>query len=235
MTLGGATVTWVLSRATATSTDPDGAVVATRWRIYGGPQGTPEVTSEQPAVNHVFTVPGSYTVALEVEDNDALLAHDQLTVQVANGGVRPPRIVSSPSMTATVGQPYRYDEDGLPSAQGSRPLDWDLGRDSGNTTLNVPVGMTIPLGSSEIRWTPTADQVGDHQVTLGVANPAGADFQDFTVTVYPEGVVGGGGSGGGGGGGVSPPRGCASTPTPGLLGWLLLGVLGLGLRVRRWR
>jgi MYXO-CTERM domain-containing protein len=199
--------------------DDDGAVVATRWRIFGGPEGTPEVTATTEDVRHIFAVAGAYTVSLEVEDNDGLLAYDQLTIQVGNAGVRPPRIVSSPNLTATVGVPYSYDEDGLPSAQGTRPLDWDLGRAVGGATVNIPSGMTIPPGSSEIRWTPTADQVGEHPVSLSATNTAGTDFQDFTITVAP--AVG------------NPPAGCScsSQSAPDVL--LLLGLVGLAMRVRR--
>ncbi|MFL7811243.1 MAG: putative Ig domain-containing protein, partial [Anaerolineae bacterium] len=161
----------------AVAEDADGSIVATRWALPN------DAAADTAGVSIVLSTPGHYTVLLEVEDNDGLLGHDQLTLVVGSQGVRPPRIVSAPQTRALVGVPYRYDADGVPTAQGDRPVLWDLGRVVDGVQLNVPDGMTVSASTGLLSWTPSPAQLGEHRVTLTAHNIAGTDAQDFVLVV----------------------------------------------------
>lgn len=88
-----------------------------------------------------------------------------------------PTILSNPVTNAIVSFPYSYhvtafdpDEAGL------------------SFTLSVaPERMTIDSGTGEIDWTPTADQVGDHAVSIVVRDSTLAEArQDFNLTVHAD-------------------------------------------------
>ncbi|MEW6298613.1 MAG: putative Ig domain-containing protein, partial [Thermodesulfobacteriota bacterium] len=87
----------------------------------------------------------------------------------------PPQITSAPITVATAGQPYGY------TVEATDP-------DAGDTLLfslaTAPAGMTIDATTGLIQWTPTAAQVGAHEVVVEVTdgkNPPAA--QNFTITV----------------------------------------------------
>ena len=198
--------------------DPDGQVVAYRWTL---PDGT-EVHEKR--FDQLFGEGGVYDVRLEVTDDSGLSGYDARSISIRTGGVQPPRIVSQPSHAAMVGVAYRYDADGLPVAQGARPIIWRVGRRVSQQVLNKPAGMEIDPQTGEIRWTPTADQVGAQRVTLVAENPGGLHVQDFEVVVQQDGVV------------VAPPQpsaGCGIGTSGGEGGWLLLLALLALLRRRK--
>jgi hypothetical protein len=169
-------------------------------------------------------------VALQVEDESGLLGHDQLTVVVRSDGERVPRIVSRPGLEAVAGQPYAYDPDGKASAQGSRPLWWDVGKMLDGRQVNAPEGLLIDGDSGAVTWTPTAAQVGEQRVTLKAHNAVGTDLQEFTVTVAAGAPEQG-----------DPPDadegcGCAAQQRRGGWTWLIIVSIGLARRRRRpWR
>jgi hypothetical protein len=112
-----------------------------------------------------------------------LYGFDQLTVHVRQSGLRPPRIVSVPASQAAVGVAFAYDADGIPTAQGDRPVLWSVGKQIGASRVNVPAGMQIDPLSGVLAWTPTADQLGEQRVTLVATNIVDSFAQDFTVVV----------------------------------------------------
>lgn len=137
--------------------------------------------------------PGSYIVAVETVPGVAIVSPPGTSqvVTVVSGSipagvmfreveVNPfgpnldPIISGAPTTAAVVGQVYRdalsaFDPDG-------NPLTFDL--------PTAPAGMTVHPILGVVVWTPTADQVGEHQVVLRVRDDRGGlAIQSFTVTV----------------------------------------------------
>jgi hypothetical protein len=87
-------------------------------------------------------------------------------------------ITSVPNLTAEVGSPYQYDEDGCASVSGGGSVLWSI--------LRGPSGFTIDQYSGCITWTPT--NAGTVVITIAATGSNGVDTQTFQVTVS---VVGG--------------------------------------------
>ncbi|MGH7803005.1 MAG: FG-GAP-like repeat-containing protein, partial [Candidatus Binatia bacterium] len=110
--------------------------------------------------------------------NDGALDSQPATVRITIDANRPPVITSAPLTDAFHGVRYSYavtatDPDGDTLAF-SLPV--------------APAGMTIDPASGVIGWTPTAEQAGEHAVTVRVAD--GSDnvaLQKYTVTVGEPG------------------------------------------------
>src|SRR5262249_11787478 len=86
----------------------------------------------------------------------------------------PPRVVSTPVVTTTAGEPYAYDLRAK-DPEGD-PLVWDI-----RTGLR---GMSIDAALGTIRWDPEADQVGAAEVVVEVVDgQGGRATQHFTVAV----------------------------------------------------
>jgi hypothetical protein len=85
-----------------------------------------------------------------------------------------PGIFSVPKKTALAEEPYTYDVDAT-----------DPEGDSLTFSLDVfPEGMEIDEDSGLIEWTPTDDQLGDHDVAVRVEDSWGFfDVQVFVITV----------------------------------------------------
>ena len=84
---------------------------------------------------------------------------------------QPPIIISTPVITATVGQAYSYDV----NASGSPTPTYAL--------TTAPTGMTIDETTGLISWTPLA--IGNFNVEVQASNSEGNDTQPFIVTVGP--------------------------------------------------
>src|SRR5262249_25368122 len=72
------------------SSDSDGTIV--RYRFDFG-DGTPPVEGTPSQMQHTFAIPGSYTVTLQVTDNDGLTASDSHTLTIASF-VRLPQVMA---------------------------------------------------------------------------------------------------------------------------------------------
>ncbi len=87
----------------------------------------------------------------------------------------PPRITSTPPLRALDNTPYRYPV----TAE-----DIDVGDVLTYALVTAPPGMRIDPATGLIEWSPTADQAGEHPVTVAVTDRAGAsDAQSFVVVV----------------------------------------------------
>lgn len=117
---------------------------------------------------------GSHAVTVRVADPAGLTATQTFTLVVPNA---PPVITTTAITTAGVGVTYAYDVNAT-----------DLNGDTLAYSLTQsPSGMSINTASGLINWVPLSGQVGNHAVTVRVADPAGlATTQSFTV------VAGGG-------------------------------------------
>ncbi len=88
-------------------------------------------------------------------------------------GNEPVIIVTNPKTTAMVGAPYIYQVD--TDDDGKTKLVFNL--------IVAPEGMTIEGSTGLIIWTPTEDQVGEHEVDIMVNDGWYKDNQEFTITV----------------------------------------------------
>jgi RHS repeat-associated protein len=131
-----------------------------------------------PATRLVEWVPtsdqfGSNIVELRASDGRGGVALQSFVIEVAaTVSNEPPRIVSTPVVTATRGVPYSYDLRGL-DPDGD-PLVWSFDA--------APTGMSIDALLGTIRWTPANDQVGPADVTVRVTDAQGGRAtQSFTI------------------------------------------------------
>lgn len=90
-------------------------------------------------------------------------------------GNEPVTIASKPRINAVVGVLYKYQLD-IEDDSKTRVV----------ITLPVsPEGMTIDGTTGLIMWTPTEEQVGEHEVKIRVNDGWYRDEQEFTITVIP--------------------------------------------------
>ena len=82
-----------------------------------------------------------------------------------------PTIVSVPSLITNAGQPYAYQ---VVATGNSSPT---------FAVVDGPVGLTIDSATGMVQWTPTADQLGSHSITIRATNLVGVVDQNFTVSV----------------------------------------------------
>lgn len=126
---------------------------------------------------------GSNPVSIKVSDGRGGVITQVFSIDVVsttNPINQTPSITSSPALAATVNKQYQYDlaatdPDNDPLVQG---LD------------KAPTGMIIDPETGIIRWTPTVDQVGNHEVTVRVLDAQGGfTTQTFTLTVRGANVA----------------------------------------------
>jgi cadherin-like protein/putative Ig domain-containing protein len=111
---------------------------------------------------------------VRVRDAGGLAATQSLTITVPQPN-RPPLITSTPVTTATVGLLYSY---------AVAATDPDTGEVLTFALTTAPSGMAITAVTELIQWTPTATQVGNHDVTVLVQDRGGVSAtQSFTVAV----------------------------------------------------
>ncbi|MEJ2046007.1 MAG: putative Ig domain-containing protein, partial [Reinekea sp.] len=116
----------------------------------------------------------NYDVAVKALDarGAASIQSFSITVTAANKANNAPEITSQPTSPAIVGEQYSYnvvatDEDG----------------DELTFTLQTgPQGMTLS-STGELRWTPTADQIGSHSINIAVSDGVAQLSQSYTLEV----------------------------------------------------
>jgi hypothetical protein len=214
---GEAPLTVTLS---ADAGDLDGQVGDVQWEFSDGQRLAGDV------VERTFAEPGLYVATATVVDDDGLEASVSIEVQVTGGGDVPPVVVSVPSTTARVGEPWTYDDDGAPAARGDRPLLWGLGKSVDGELFGAPPGATVDRPTGRVAWTPQAP--GTYPVVLVVENAAGIAAQQFDVVVVGDGP----GGDGPGGDGASAGCNCGANGAPVPL-WALIVLGGRGLLRRR--
>jgi PKD repeat protein len=153
----------------AAATDPDGDALT--FSLVGAPAGLTISAAGLIAWTPAKAQAGDNPVTIRVADPSGAFAIQSFTITVTPNTA--PAIVSTPPGTATEATPYRYDV-AATDADGD-PLVFNL--------LQPPAGMVIaPAG--QIDWTPGADQVTTHNVTVEVRDDRGGlATQTFTITV----------------------------------------------------
>jgi DNA-binding MarR family transcriptional regulator len=123
-----------------------------------------------PAIGMIRWLPrtrGIFQVNVLVDDGNAT-DEQEFTISVPN---RPPRITSTPPLSATVGVPYTYnmtaEDPNLDILAFSLP--------------NAPAGMEIRPDTGSIIWIPTA--AGDFDVSASAGDGSEDGLQNFTINV----------------------------------------------------
>lgn len=118
---------------------------------------------------------GNNNIKIKVDDGRGGIDVQEFVVNVVSTTINTaPSIDSTPSLTATVNRSYEYNLTG--SDPDNDPLLWSLDA--------APPGMSIDPEKGVIRWTPTVQQVGEHEVAVRVMDSMGAYVgQIFTITV----------------------------------------------------
>jgi len=147
------------------SSDPDGDSLTWAWSIALRPGGSNASIVSPTAAETSFVpdVPGDYSIQLVVRDGKADSV-PALVVVEALAANRPPVITSTAVTSATANVPYSYDVEAT---------DPDTGDILTFSLTTAPAGMTISSTTGLILWTPTAGQVGNHQVVVRVTDTAG--------------------------------------------------------------
>jgi RHS repeat-associated protein len=107
--------------------------------------------------------------------NDGLLDSAEATVRIQVQANRPPAFTSTPPTSAFARLRYTY---------AAQATDADTGDTLTFSLPLAPAGMTIDLASGLIGWTPTANQIGDQNVTVRVQDGAeNVALQKYVITV----------------------------------------------------
>ncbi|MEM1159399.1 MAG: PKD domain-containing protein [Pseudomonadota bacterium] len=165
----------VLRLDAAASSDPDDDPLVYAWEVVSAPAGsTLDLSAETgPVLNLVPDQPGDYTVRVTANDGLATAsAEDSFSVIKRN---IPPVLDPIEDQTVTAGETLTLqlvgtDEDGEPLTYFARPLP-------------LPVGMTLDGDTGVLTFTPTADQVGAINLSIGVSDAIDTDEQGLLITV----------------------------------------------------
>lgn len=117
-------------------------------------------------------------IKVSLDDGSYATQSYQLSViDFGNNISNPPNILSTPPLSGFVDQLYSYQVSAIDPE----------GHDFSFTLQAAPTGMIIDSVTGLLEWTPTADQLGEHAVTLRVEDIYGAyREQSYTVTVIQE-------------------------------------------------
>jgi len=165
---------WIGSQSFDDNNDP----LTYQWTLRSAPPGS-TATLTAPTTVTASLVPdqvGFYEVQLVVHDGTEASAPKTAMVEARELN-EPPTIISTPGTTGLVDQAYTYDVEATDPNLGDR------------LTYSLPLatsGMTIDSGTGLIEWTPGAEQVGPHDITVKVEDgQGGLDFQTFIMQVAP--------------------------------------------------
>ena len=155
------------------SSDVDRDSLTYQWSFISRPAGSVAVLLNSNTISPSFVVDkhGTYVVQLIVNDGMVNSGPSNVTISTIN---RPPRFISSPLTSAAEGMPYIYQAQAEDPDQDS--LTFSL--------INPPSGMAIIPTTGLISWTPSAIQVGLHEVRIQVSDgKGGANTQTYSITV----------------------------------------------------
>jgi YD repeat-containing protein len=122
---------------------------------------------------------GSHGITVRATNVDGATEDRTFTLQVLGRPVNvSPSITSEPITSTVIGKTYRYAMQATDS--DADPLSFAL--------LAAPSGMSIHPSLGTILWTPTADQLGESEVSIQVTDPNGASAsQTFKLKVSRSG------------------------------------------------
>lgn len=149
--------------------DPDGGDVEFRWSFDDG------TTEVGPRVTHSFSEAGTYTIVLDVTDEEQSTTQTTITVQVTD--LDPTAEITLPTRDETylVGREVEFEAQGSDPDGGDVEYRWDF--DDGSTAFGPSA-------------THTFGERGTYDVTLTITDDEGSTSEArLTVEVRPPGVV----------------------------------------------
>ncbi len=166
----------------SSSSDPDNDPLTFQWTLSvpsGSAAELSNVTSATPSF--VADVAGTYTVILVVNDG-ALDSPPSQVIITATSTNRAPDLLRVGNRVIPVEQAF---------TTRLFAVDPDAPGDTQAFSLTVaPDGMSIASSTGELRWTPSATQLGQHPVTARVEDGGGlADSESFAVEVVQQVVI----------------------------------------------
>jgi YD repeat-containing protein len=153
------------------ATDPDGDALT--YSLETAPTGM-TLVSGIIAWNPTPGQFGNNLVVLRVSDGQFAVTQS-FTINVSDRAVnRAPSITSTPNTVTNLDQEYQYNLTGT-DPDGDYLL-WSLDK--------APVGMVIDPQTGSLRFSPSADQIGEHDVAVRLVDALGNEVtQEFTLTV----------------------------------------------------
>ncbi len=163
------------------TTDPDGEVVEYAWDFKNGE------TATGPVVEHVYDEAGTYSVELEVTDDEDATAVEIVTVEV-NAPPEPTIDVSTDA--PSVGEWVAFDAAGSSDPDGSiEAHEWSFGDGVSSTDPTIQHAFTEP-GEYTVALTVTDDRGATATTTRTVPVEAGGEFDGCgtlrEVTTYED-------------------------------------------------
>ena len=184
---------------TSAAADFDGVIATRQWDFGDG------ATAIADEAQRRFETPGTYDVVFRASDDDGLSSQDSVRIVVTDGaGLAPPVFVSAPAThVATLGTPWKYDEDGRLAARGATR--YGVGRVRAGQTLGAPDGIRVDGATGLVTWTPKSP--GAWPIFFWAENEAGRVWQDDVIVDVPAPATG---------------CGCSALETTPMLLWGLL-------------
>lgn len=141
--------------------------------VVSGPAGF-ELHPTSGIVTWVPTEEGTESIEISATN---IAGSDTQTFDVEVRGLSGPVFTTEPPTEATVAGPYAYD----PMVVAEGDVTW--------SAPTAPTGLTIDAETGAVRWTPTADQVGDQDVVIRATEDESgrSTDQEFSVTVTDTG------------------------------------------------
>jgi ELWxxDGT repeat protein len=174
---------------TATASDPNAGQTLT-FSLANGTSGlVPAGASINPTTG-AFTWtpteaqgPGPFTFDVVVTDNGSPSLSDRETITVTVGEVnQAPTLDPIAAQTVTAGQVLSFTAVGSDNDVPANSLTYSL-------QGTVPVGASLDPNTGAFTWTPTADQVGSHSLTLRVTdNGSPTLFAEQVVSITVEAI-----------------------------------------------
>ncbi len=155
----------------ANSTDSDGAIVSYDWDFGDMNSGTGV------SPNHMYLIPGTYTVTLTVTDNDGLKDSATETIVITEEVVLEAPVAEITMDTDSGEAPLIVSFDGSASNDSDGAIvsyDWDFG--NGETASGVNVGETF-------------NEAGEYDITLTVTDNDGLSDSKVVTLIVTEAVV----------------------------------------------
>jgi Putative Ig domain len=153
------------------ASDSDGDVLT--YTLRSAPTG---MTLKDGVISWIPTAAqsGDHTVTIQVSDG-TLSSTQTFTLTVANQAPNhAPTITSAPTLVTNLDRPYVYNLSG--SDSDNDLVVWSL--------ENAPDGMVLDAQTGALRWQPKSNQLGNHTVTVKLADSYGAfTTQEFTLKV----------------------------------------------------
>ncbi len=124
---------------------------------------------------------GSNYVRIRVEDLAGGFTTQTFAIEVVTDDAnQPPHIISTPPLTVLLGESYNYAIMAI-DPEGDSSLHWSLETSPDNMSVNV---------NGRLYWTPRADQLGIHDVTVRVADDLNASATlSFSILVRGDNLL----------------------------------------------